>query len=170
MQLVVSAFYGAKLSVSCSYLIAASAKILFKPPQTCQETMVSCFFARSIVWISMFQPCGAPGGYCSQKPRDREEGGRIISRRGHELTPPRLVEFCSWLKSWCITRAKGMASCQIKRRWTVPADTTAIKRESLPCFPAPVCLSKNRDLLTFLMFLAFWVENAEILSSGEDWP
>lgn len=39
--------YDAKVAFECSYLIASSAKSLFKPPQTHWKTMVSCFLQES---------------------------------------------------------------------------------------------------------------------------
>lgn len=75
MQLVVSAFYGAKLSVSCSYLIAASAKIFFKPPQTCQETMVSRFLQEALCESARSNPVALQVGIITEnRATGRREG------------------------------------------------------------------------------------------------
>lgn len=89
MQLVVSAFYDAKVSFNCSYLIAVSAKNFFKPSQTHRETMFSCFLKES--WCKLAPPDTVVlkvGIVSESQERQREKGEIIISMRGHELTPP----------------------------------------------------------------------------------
>lgn len=121
-----SAFYDAKVSFNCSYSIAASAKSLFKPPQTCWETMASCSLQQSECesappdtsrWVLLLP----------NTRRDRKKSYRMISTKGHELTPPWLVQCCSWLKSWCLSKGEGKASWLINKLWAVPGYMTIIK-------------------------------------------